>query len=139
MPTIPLEHTMVTLCQLHPLPFDLDPPLCFNYQLEHTFVLDGTLFEQALTTAPHLFSNGMFRMVYEHIFGCFKPKNPSSWFLKLSQVVTIVAHGDIPRSVALMLGANKLFAMVKDIRGFCPIIIDEAFFQFISYSILLQF
>jgi hypothetical protein len=34
-------------------------------------------------------------MVYEHFLRYFIPKDPSSRFLKLFQVVAIVAHDDI--------------------------------------------
>jgi hypothetical protein len=57
-------------------------------------------------------------MVYEHFFGCFIPKDPSSRFSELFQVVVIVACGDIPKLVALALGANKLLTLAKDIGGF---------------------
>jgi hypothetical protein len=55
------------------------------------------------------------------------PKDPSSGFSKLCQIVVIVVCGDIPKSVALMLGANRLLAMAKDIGGFHPIAIGEVF------------
>jgi hypothetical protein len=74
-------------------------------------------------------------MVYEHISGFFIPKDPSS---KFSHVVAIVVHMDVFRLVAIMLGANKLLAMAKDISGLCPIAISEVFLQFISHSIVLQ-
>jgi hypothetical protein len=67
-----------------------------------------------LITTPHLFSNGLFGMVYEHILGCFIPKDSSSRFSKLFQVVTVIAHGYILRLVALVLVANRLLALVKD-------------------------
>ncbi len=54
MPTFPSQNIVATLCQLHPFPSDLVPPLIFYYKLEHTFVLDRTLFAQALAIAPHL-------------------------------------------------------------------------------------
>ncbi len=81
-----------------------------------------------------MFSSGLSRMVYEDLLGCFIPKDPSSWFLELFQVVV---HGDIPRSVALMLRVNKLLIMAKDISGLCPIIIGKVFLQFINHSIVL--
>jgi hypothetical protein len=56
-------------------------------------------------------------MVYEHLSKCFIAKDPSSRFLELFQVVIVVAHGDIPMSVALVLGASRLLAMAKDING----------------------
>jgi len=65
-PVVFLEDIVATLHQLHPLPLDLVPPPISGYQLEHTFVLDKTLFAQALATTPHLFSGGLFGMVYEH-------------------------------------------------------------------------
>jgi hypothetical protein len=66
-------------------------------------------------------------MVYEHLLGCFIPMDPSSRFLKLFQVATAIAHGDIPKVVGLVLGTSKLLAMVKDIGGLCPITISEVF------------
>jgi hypothetical protein len=78
-------------------------------------------------------------MVYEHLLRWFIPKDPSSRFLKLFQVVVVVARGDILRSMALVLEANILLAMVKDIRGIHPIAIGEVFLQFINCSIVLQF
>jgi hypothetical protein len=46
-------------------------------------------------------------MVYEHLLGCFILEGPSSRFSKLFEVV-IVAHGDIPRSMILVLGVSKI-------------------------------
>jgi hypothetical protein len=113
-----LEDTIATLYQLHPLPLDHVPPLIFYYQPKHTFLLDRTLFARAITSAPHLYLGGLFGMVYEHFFRCFIPKDPSSGFSKLFQVIAIVVCGDIPRSMALVLWASKLLAMAKDIGGF---------------------
>jgi hypothetical protein len=80
---IPLQDTIVALHELHPLPLDHVPPLIFYYQLEHTFMLDKILFTQTLTTTPHLSLGGLSRMVYEHLLGCFIPKDPSFRFLEL--------------------------------------------------------
>jgi hypothetical protein len=66
----------------------------------------------------------------------FHTRRPSR-FSKLFQVVVVVAHGDIPRLVALLLGVSKLLAMENDMGGLCPIIIGETFFQFINHSIVL--
>jgi hypothetical protein len=49
-------------------------------------------------------------------------------FSKLFQVTSIVAHGDIFRSVVLMLGVNKLLAMVKDSTSLALIAIGKVFF-----------
>jgi hypothetical protein len=76
-------------------------------------------------------------MVYEHLLRCFIPKDASSCFSKLFQVATIVIHGDIPRSMALMLGANRLLAMAKDTNGFHLIAMGEVFLRLISCSIIL--
>jgi hypothetical protein len=100
---------------------DLVPPPIFYYQ--HTFVLDRTLFAQALATTPHFFSGGP--MVYEHLSEYFIPKDPSSKFLKLFQIVVI--HRDILRSVALVLGVSRLLVMAKDTNGFHPIIVGKVF------------
>jgi hypothetical protein len=47
-------------CANYTPPLDLVPPPIFDYYLKHIFVLDRTLFAQALTTSPHLFSSGFF-------------------------------------------------------------------------------
>jgi len=61
-------------------------------------------------------------MVYEHFLKCFIPKDPSSGFLKLFQVVATIAHGDILKSIALMLGVSILL-----IEGFRHIVVGEMF------------
>ncbi len=77
------------------------------------------MFAQTLVIIPHLALGGFSLMVYEHLSRCFIPKDPFSRFSKLFQVVIIVAHGDILKSVAIMLGATRLLPMVKDINGLC--------------------
>jgi len=47
-------------------------------------------------------------MVYEHLLRCFILKDPFFEFLQLFQVVVAVAHGDILRLVALMLGGKQI-------------------------------
>jgi hypothetical protein len=97
------------------------------------------LFAQALAIAPHFSLGGLLKMIYEHFLGCFIPEDPSSRFSKLFQTATIVAHGDILRLMALMLGANRLLAMAKDIGGLCLITVSEVFLRLISRSIVLHF
>jgi hypothetical protein len=77
-------------------------------------------------------------MVYKHLLGCFIPKDKSSGFLELFQVVAIVVRGDIPRLVALELRANKILEMEKDISGLHLIAINVAYLRLISHSIVLQ-
>ncbi len=67
-------------------------------------------------------------MVYEHLSGCFILEDPSSGFSELFQVVVAIAHGDILRLVALMLGVSRLLVMAKDTSGLCPIVVSEIFF-----------
>ncbi len=67
-------------------------------------------------------------MVYEHFWGCFIPEDPSSRFLKLNQSDVVVVHGDILRSMTLVLGVNRLLVMAKDTSGICPIAIGKVFF-----------
>ncbi len=77
-------------------------------------------------------------MVYEYLLGRFIPKDSFSKFSKLFQVVVIIVFGDILRLMALVLGASKLLAMVKDTSGLCPIAIGKVFLWFNSRSIILQ-
>jgi hypothetical protein len=100
--------------------------------------MDRILFTQALIVAPHLFSSGLSRMVYQHLLKCFIPEDPSLGFSKLFQVVTI-ACGDIFKSMALVLGANRLLVMVKDTRGFHLIVIGKMFFSLLIIPLSSNF
>jgi len=106
----------------------LSSHLFFDYQHEHTFVLDKILFAQTLAITPHLSSGGLSRMVYEHFLIWFILEDPSSKKLELFQATAIVAYADIPRSVALVLGANRLLAMTKDTGGLHLITVGGVFF-----------
>ncbi len=128
MPTTLSKNIVVALHQVQPPPSDLVLPPIFYYQPKNIFVLNRTMFAKALATAPHLFSNGLFGMINEHLSGCFTPKDPSVSFSKLLQVVTTIVCRDIFRSMALMLGVNKLLVMAKNIGGLCPIAMGEVFF-----------
>ncbi len=123
-----MEDIVVAFHQLHPLPSNLVPPPIFYYQHEHTFVLDKILFAQTLAITPHLSLSGLCRMVYEHFSIWFILEDPSSKILELFQATAIVAYGDILRSVALVLGANRLLAMTKDTCGLRLIAIGGVFF-----------
>ncbi len=121
-----------------PPPLDLVPLFIFHFKLEHTFVLDTIMFTQALTFVPHLSLNGLFGMVHEHLSGCFILEESSLGFSELFQTAVIVAHGDIPRLVALVLGVSRLLVMTKDTNGLRLIIVGKVFFRFISRSIVQQ-
>jgi hypothetical protein len=84
-----------------------------------------------------LSSSGLFGMVYEHISRCIL-EDPSLRFSKLFYIGTTITCGDIPRSVALVLGASRLLAMAKDIDRLHPITIGKVFFQSINCSTILQ-
>jgi hypothetical protein len=86
------------------------------------------MFAQALAIAPHLSSCRLSGMVYEHFSKCFILEDPSLRFSELFKADVIVARGDIPRSMTLVLGVRKLLAMINDIGGICLIIVSEMFF-----------
>jgi hypothetical protein len=54
-------------------------------------------------------------------------KGPILKVTELFHVVVLLLHGDILRLMALVLGANRLLAMVKDIGGLRSIAISEVF------------
>jgi hypothetical protein len=135
-PTFSSKDIIVAMRQLDPLPSNFVPPPIFNYRLKHIFVLDRTLFAQTLTNTPNLSSDGLFEMVYEHLMKCFIPKDPSSKFSELFQDVAIVVYGDIPRSMTLMLKANRLLTMEKNIGGLHIIVIGQVFLRLITRFIV---
>jgi hypothetical protein len=100
----------------------------FYYQFERTFVLDRALFAHALAITPHLFSNGLFGMVYEHMSNCFILEDSSSRFFELFKVAIAIACGDISRLVALVLGTSRLLAITKNLKSLRPIVVGKMFF-----------
>jgi hypothetical protein len=66
-------------------------------------------------------------------------RGPSSGILKLFQAIDVIARGDIPKLVALVLGANKLLAMAKDISGIRLIVIGEGFFNLLVFPLSYSF
>jgi hypothetical protein len=124
---------MSALCQLQPLPLDHVPPLIFYYQPEHTFVLNRTLFAQALTIAPHLSLGGFFGMVYEHISRCFIPEYPFLGFSKYFKLFLLLF-------VVISLGQWHWCWGLADCWQWRRTrkVISEVFFWLISCSIVLQ-
>jgi len=58
-------------------------------------------------------------------------------FFGIIQTIIIVAHSDILRLMGLVMGANRLLVMAKDIRGFHPIVVSKVFCPLINHSIIL--
>jgi hypothetical protein len=54
-------------------------------------------------------------------------RGPIFKFSELFQIVTIVAHSDILRSMGLVLGVSKLLVMTKDIGSLRPIVVSKVF------------
>jgi hypothetical protein len=54
-------------------------------------------------------------------------KGPIFMVFKIIPSAATIVHGDIPRSIALVLGASRLLAMAKDIGDLRFIIIGEVF------------
>jgi hypothetical protein len=54
-------------------------------------------------------------------------RGPIFKFLELFQITTVVAHGDILKSMGLMLGVSKLLVMAKDIGNLRPIAVSKVF------------
>jgi hypothetical protein len=81
------------ICTPPPPPLNLVPPPIFNYQPKHNFVLNRIMFAQALTIVPHLSSSGLFGMVYEHLLGCFMPKDPSLRFSNYFKLLLLLFAG----------------------------------------------
>jgi hypothetical protein len=83
MPTISLEKHHCNLALTRPPSIK---PFLFTFfiiNLNTPLFLDWTLFAHALTIIPHLLLVGLFEMVYEHLWGCFIPKDLFSRFLKV--------------------------------------------------------
>jgi hypothetical protein len=112
--------------------------LFFTFNLSTPLSWIGLFFAQTLTIIPHLSLGGLYGMVYEHFLNYFILENPSLRFSELFQATIVVAHGDILKSMALMLGAGKLLAMARDSKVLHLISIGKMFSSIISFFIVLQ-
>jgi hypothetical protein len=97
--------------------------------------MDKISFAQALAIVPNLSLGGLFGVVYEHFLGCLILEDPFLGFWKLFQAV--IAHGDIPKLMALVLRVGRLLAMAKDNGGLRPIALGKMFLGLINHSIAL--
>jgi len=59
-------------------------------------------------------------------------------FRNYSRLLLLFLFMGVSLGLALMLGANRLLAMVKDIGGLCHIAIIKMFLQLINSSIIFQ-
>jgi len=59
----------------------------------------------------------------------FHTRRPIFRVFEIIPGTVTIAHGDILRLVALMLGVSRLLVMAKDIGGLCPIAVSEICFS----------
>jgi hypothetical protein len=76
------------------------------------------LLTHALAIVPYLFLGALSKMVYEHLSRCFILEDPSLGFLELFQAIVVIARGDIPRSMALMLSLTYYWQWQKTLEIF---------------------
>ena len=76
--------------------------------------------------------------VFEHFRDVPDPVDPASGFDLLFHLASRVAQGDIPSSVARMLGTSRLVALQKPLGGVRPLAVGEAFYRLVSRAISMQ-
>jgi hypothetical protein len=78
-------------------------------------------------------------MVYEHLLEYFILDGPSSGFLKLFEIVVVVARGDILRLVALVLGVSKLLVWQRILMVFILLSQVKCFFDILIVPLPYNF
>ena len=139
MPLAPGDHaTVAALRGLHPAAPGPLPSFVEAFQPSATLVLDRECFVRALRTSPSHSSVGVYGGVFEHYRDVLDPADPASGFDLLFELASRVARGDIPHSVAQMLGTSRLVALQKPLGGVRPLAVGEAFYRLVSRAICMQ-
>jgi len=87
----------------------------------------------------HLSTNGPLRMVFEHPWDYFHPKDSASGFLLLFQLCFHIAQGHIPPQIARVFGGACILVMTKPLGGIYPIVVRETLYPFTNHAFCFQF
>jgi hypothetical protein len=87
----------------------------------------------------HLSSNGPSRMVFEHFWDCYHPKDSTTGFPLLFQPCSHIAQGHIPPQIACVFWTAYLLAVTKLSGGIHLIVVGETLYRFTSRVLCLQF
>ena len=131
------DTTVAALRVLHPAALGPLPLFIEGFEPWHSFVLDRDCFVRALHTSPSHSSAGIFGGVFEHYQDVLDPVDPVTGFDLLFQLASPVARGDIPTSVAYLLGSSRLIALQKPQGGVRPLAIGEGVYCLISRAICM--
>jgi hypothetical protein len=71
----------------------------------------------------HLSTSGPFKMVFEHLWECFHPKDSASEFLQLFQFCSHITQGHITHQIVCVFGGAHLLTMTKLSSGTHPIVV----------------
>ena len=138
-PLAPGNHaTVAALRELHPASPGPLPSFVEEFQPKDPFVLDRDCFVRAVRASPSHSSAGVFGGVFEHYRDVLDPADPASGFDLFFHLASRVALGDIPASVARMLGTSRLVALQKPSGGVRPLAVGEGFYRLVSRAICLQ-
>ncbi len=82
---------------------------------------------------------GPFGMVFKHLRNSFNLEDSANGFIELQQLCSHVVINRFPRSMARILGANRILALVKPFSGIRLIIMGEALYQLMNKALYLKF
>ncbi|KAL2634313.1 hypothetical protein R1flu_005792 [Riccia fluitans] len=78
-------------------------------------------------------------MVFELLCDCFTLEDPSSDFDFLFDLCLHIAQGQVPASMAYLLGASCLLALEKPSGGVRPIAVGEVLYRLVAHTLGFQF
>jgi hypothetical protein len=76
---------------------------------------------------------------FEPFQDCFHPKDLASGFPQWFQLCFHIAQGHNPPQITHIFGAARLLTMTKPSSGVCSITMGETLYQFIIYTLCIQF
>jgi hypothetical protein len=86
-----------------------------------------------------LFVNGLFGMVFGHLWDFFHPKDFANGFSQLFQLYFHITQGHISCWITHVFGVARIIAMTKLVNGVCPIVLGETLHQFTNHILCFQF
>jgi len=76
----------------------------------------------------HLSTNGLSRMVFEHLWNYFHLEDSTSGLLQLFQLCFHIAQSQIPPQITCVFGTTHLLTMTKPLGGVRPIAMGETLY-----------
>jgi hypothetical protein len=127
-PTHASSNTTLIPIALHPKSDGYFSFFLKDYEPDQDLEFSFYSFKLTFQGMPHLLTNGISGMVFEHLRNYYHPEDSTSGFPQLFQLCFHIAYNHIPPQIAHVLGLVRLLAMTNPLNGVHPIVVGETLY-----------